>query len=114
MPTAPTVRTLVTRIPGELFWWSLEPLLLSINVALALLGRVYYSVPPFRWTVCAVARVVQVFVCLQTFFLTVTFLKLAWGTVCLFLCGLIDVVEDNADRASLAAVIKRFYYLPGR
>lgn len=89
--------------------WSFEPLILMINLWLSITWRVYYAVPPIRWAWTAFSRLVQIFLCVQLTFWGVTVIRLIWSLVCVCLCFMVDIVEDQADRASMGAVVRRIY-----
>lgn len=94
---------------AQFIGWCLEPALLMINLTLSILYCGFSKVPPVRWLGFLVAKVVQIFLCIQLSFWALTIIRLGWSLVCIILCFLVDVVEDQPDRASMSAVVKRIY-----
>ena len=89
--------------------WCLEPVLLMVNLTLSILYGGINKLPPIRWMGFLVTRVLQLFLCIQVSFWALTIFRLAWSLMCIILCFLVDVVEDQSDRASMSAVVKRIY-----
>ena len=85
-------------------------MLLMFKLLIEFLLALHVHVPPFRWGVWVASKMLQTMLCVQVVFWGATIFKIAWSLTCICLCFLVDVVEDQASRATMGAVINRIYF----
>ena len=93
----------------SLLMWTMQPALLMINLGLGVMYRLHHSIPPIRWACSIAGGVCQLFFCIQVTFVGLTLLQLVSSVICIGLCDWVGYVQQNIEKASLAAVIRKIY-----